>query len=185
VGKEESPMRWPDWYLVLMAAILVFGLSVSWAAGAPGAVQLGFLGGAVLLVVLAARRAAQTRKVAVVGMRRGDRLFGVEMALDDAGFAPRWCLGPQRRPCPVLHGDTCPLGGNPVAAVVYVPYGQVGSLPPCGPALGVPVLTVSEDANWSPAVGESDACIPWAQGAAATAGAVQTMLVRREQQDAA
>jgi hypothetical protein len=172
-------MRWFDWYLVLLAAVSLVGISVSWAAGATPWVQAAFLVALVGFLALAAWSAVHATKVVIVGRRRGRRLVALENALDDAGFAPRLCPGPAQRPCPVLEGHTCPVGGHPAAAVIYVPAGQGCPLPPCGRGLDVPVLAVAEDAGWAPEADERAEHLPWSRGAGAVAAAVTTILSAR------
>jgi hypothetical protein len=180
----EAKMRWTDRYLMLIAATLVFGASVSWAAGTPLPAPVALLTAAAALVLVAAWRHSQTTRVAVVGMRNGDRLRALEAALDDAGLAPRVCFGPEHHPCPVLADQPCPVRGHPAAAVVYVPAGQTGPLPPCGRGLGVPVLAVAEDPAWASDGKGSQRSLPWEHGLDA-GDAVRRLLVSSRRSTAA
>ena len=135
-------MRWFDLYMGLMAATMGFGAVVAWTAGMPPAGIGAFGVGAGGFLVIMALRAAHTPKVVLVG--DPDPSFDLQEALDRDGFAVCSCVGPARRPCPVLEGWECPVRGHPVAAIVRIPVAYGGPAAPCGTALGVPMLEVHE-----------------------------------------
>lgn len=146
-------MRWFDMYIGLLAVTMGFGAVVGWRAGMPpGALAVVLIVGAVLGTVVA-WRAVRTPRVLVVGYP--DPEFDLRESLDEAGYAVRVCVGPARRPCPVLEGGECPIPGQPVAAIVRIPAGYAGPDAPCGRALGIRMIEVREATAESPGAGEA------------------------------
>lgn len=153
-------MRWSDLYLGLMAATFGFGAVVGWTAGMSSLAVGGFLAATAGFLILMAYRATHTQQVVLVGDPGEDRSFDLQWTLDNAGFAVRSCVGPANRPCPVLEGKDCPIGGHPVAAVVRIPVNYAGPAAPCARGLGVPMLEVHEVADADFAAGTLDRLSP-------------------------
>lgn len=173
-------MRVSDMFVLLMAAVMVLGASLAWATGAPAAVPVVLVVAAAGLALTASWRSSYAPRVALVGMRDGERLRALETALDDAGFVTRTCRGPQDHPCPVLDGRPCTVRGYPAAAIVYVPSGQTQPLPPCGRALDAPVLAVTEDPMAGPADDGSAMTLPWERGVDDVGDVVKRLLAKSD-----
>lgn len=133
-------MRWFHEFIGLLAAIFGFAAALSVAARLPWYDIGAFLALAALSFVLMMWLDAHTDEVLVVGDAHSASGVLLRGRLDEAGFAVRTCAGPDARPCPVLRGESCPVHGHPVAAVI-----ASASYAPCGEALHIGTVRTPRD----------------------------------------
>ncbi|HSL66983.1 MAG TPA: hypothetical protein VK977_02350 [Actinomycetota bacterium] len=172
-------MPWLDLYLLLLAASLAFGAVLGRAAGVAWQIELALVSLAALTLVLAgfawlvARRGM--RPVLLVG-GAAPGWGPLPQALDDSWFSIVSCPGPRARACPVLAGDPCPIEEHVVAAMIVREPGTTDAVPPCGPALDVPVLLLEKGSGEAPRVGERIGRVGLARGAEGTVEALRALL---------
>jgi hypothetical protein len=169
-------MRWSTLYIAVLGFTAGFAAVVLSLDGAPSGatVALTTLAGALLAV--AAIRNSRTPKVLLVGERSEPGVIELQNALDNGGFGIQTCSGPTAKPCPALNGGFCPIGGHPVGAVIYDPVFYDGPIPPCGPALRIPAVTVQEGSDWEPVVGDRSAFVGTGAGTDAVTSTVRRLV---------
>jgi hypothetical protein len=137
-------MRSSDLWFGLLAAVAGFGAVVMGAEGVTLWVAGTVIAIAALFMILMFWSAYRAPRVLLVGRRTGGRLYALDGALDQAGFAVRCCPGPEVRECPAMHGMACPIPDHLAAAVIAPEGSYEGDLPPCGEALRVPAFDARE-----------------------------------------
>lgn len=158
-------MRWFDLYLGLLAAMMGLGAAIAWTAGASGYAIVAFLVIGVAFLAAMAYRASTAETVLLVGPQRDVAIDALERELDRAGFAVATCEGPSERPCPVFHGQPCPIRATLSATMVWSPSGYDGPAPPCGFVFGVPTVTMHQGLESEPWRSNGDAHVGSTHGA--------------------
>lgn len=165
VGEVET-VRWRDMYIGLMAMTFAFGGLVLRAEGAPWVAVIPVWIVSLATGVIMIAHAGSVPKVLVVNESRARPEPRLHDELDEAGFAVVSCGGPEARGgCPVLAGEPCPFAGrHPVAAVIFAGSGEVEMLPPCGPALSIPVVALAEGSREGMSFSDTYARVGWDLG---------------------
>lgn len=151
-------------WVVYLGVFLLFSAVVLAADKASGPLIAVFFVGAAALVMIMLAGLRRPSRVLLVGERDAAAVGPLAIALDRAGFEVWRCAGPSNSPCPVFHGERCPLSERPAAAVICRDAADASPVAPCGRALLVPALAVETGSARSLEVAGSEARIGWERG---------------------